>query len=165
MTSERLPSERDDFGRPTAPLSWVDLLSVSAYWLAITTLMGALSVIIIPRFVEAVVGPSSEPLAAPAGALLTIPGVLIAILVQPTVGAISDHTRTRLGRRKPYILAGTLLDMVFLAFAAWAFINTNYWAFMAAVMLLQFSSDRAESCGGHPGTTAFEQGADAFEPA
>ena len=44
---------RDEFGRPTAPLSWPDLLAVSAYWLAITTLMGALSVIIIPRFVEA----------------------------------------------------------------------------------------------------------------
>jgi MFS family permease len=136
--------ERDAFGRPTAHLSWSDLVSVSAYWLAITTLMGALSVIIIPRFVEAVVGPSSEPLAAPAAALLTIPGVLIAILVQPTIGAISDHTRTRLGRRKPYILAGTLLDMVFLTFAAWAFLNESYWAFMAAVMLLQFSSNFAQ---------------------
>jgi MFS family permease len=136
--------DRDALGRPTAPLSWADLLSVSAYWLAITTLMGALSVIIIPRFVEAVVGPSSQPLAAPAGALLTIPGVLIAILVQPTIGAISDHTRTRLGRRKPYILAGTLLDMVFLAFAAWAFTNGSYWAFMAAVVLLQFSSNFAQ---------------------
>jgi MFS family permease len=136
--------ERDALGRPTTPLSWADLLSVSAYWLAITTLMGALSVIIIPRFVESVVGPSSEPLAAPAAALLTIPGVLIAILVQPTIGAISDHTRTRLGRRKPYILAGTLLDMVFLTFAAWAFLNESYWAFMAAVMLLQLSSNFAQ---------------------
>ncbi len=139
-----VPPDRDELGRPTARLSWPDLLSVSAYWLAITTLMGALSVIIIPRFVEAVVGPSSEPLAAPAGALLTIPGVLIAILVQPTVGAISDHTRTRIGRRKPYILAGTLLDMVFLAFAAWAFLAGSYWLFMAAVVLLQFSSNFAQ---------------------
>ena len=136
--------KRDGLGRPTAHLGAYDLFAVSAYWLAITTLMGALSVIIIPRFVEAVIGPSSEPLAAPAGALLTIPGVLIAILVQPTIGAISDHTRTRLGRRKPYILAGTLLDMVFLAFAAWAFLNGSYWAFMAAVMLLQFSSNFAQ---------------------
>ncbi len=144
MTATTADQHRDELGRPTTPLSWPDLLSVSAYWLAITTLMGALSVIIIPRFVEAVVGPSSEPLAAPAGALLTIPGVLIAILVQPTVGAISDHTRTRLGRRKPYILAGTLLDMVFLAFAAWAFMAGSYWAFMAAVVLLQFSSNFAQ---------------------
>lgn len=143
MVTHPLP-EHDAVGRPTAPLSWADLLSVSAYWLAITTLMGALSVIIIPRFVEAVVGPSSEPLAAPAAALLTIPGVLIAILVQPTIGAISDHTRTRLGRRKPYILAGTLLDMVFLTIAAWAFLSESYWAFMVAVMLLQFSSNFAQ---------------------
>ncbi len=144
MASPTADLDRDSLGRPTAHLGWADLLAVSAYWLAITTLMGALSVIIIPRFVEAVVGPSSEPLAAPAGALLTIPGVLIAILVQPTIGAISDNTRTRLGRRKPYILAGTLLDMVFLAFAAWAFMEGSYWAFMGAVMLLQFSSNFAQ---------------------
>ena len=144
MTGATADLDRDDLGRPTAALGWSDLLSVSAYWLAITTLMGALSVIIIPRFVEAVVGPSSEPLAAPAGALLTIPGVLIAIVVQPTIGAISDHTRTRLGRRKPYILVGTLLDMVFLSLAAWAFMAGSYWAFMGAVVLLQFSSNLAQ---------------------
>jgi MFS family permease len=136
--------KRDALGRPTARLSAYDLFAVSAYWLAITSLMGALSVIIIPRFVEVVVGPSSEPLAAPAGALLTIPGVVIAILVQPTIGAISDNTRTRLGRRKPYILAGTLLDMAFLSFAAWAFLAESYWAFMAAVMLPQLSSNFAQ---------------------
>jgi MFS family permease len=144
LTSDAADDERDVLGRPTARLSAYDLFAVSAYWLAITSLMGALSVIIIPRFVEAVVGPSSEPLAAPAGALLTIPGVIIAIVVQPTIGAISDNTRTRLGRRKPYILAGTLLDMVFLSFAAWAFLAESYWAFMAAVMLLQLSSNFAQ---------------------
>lgn len=142
--AELFELDRDALGRPTAHLSWWDLAAVSAYWLAITTLMGALSVIIIPRFVEAVVGPSSEPLAAPAAALLTIPGVLIAIVVQPTIGAISDNTRAAIGRRKPFILAGTLLDMVFLAFAAWAFMAGSYWAFMAAVLLLQFSSNFAQ---------------------
>jgi MFS family permease len=64
--------------------------------------------------------------------------------VQPTMGSISDHTRTRIGRRKPYILAGTLLDMVFLGFAAWAFWSQSYWAFVAAVALLQFSSNFAQ---------------------
>ena len=41
--------------------------------------------------------------------------VLIAILVQPTVAALSDHTSSPLGRRKPYIVFGSLLDLVFLA--------------------------------------------------
>ena len=48
MTGATADLDRDDLGRPTAALGWSDLLSVSAYWLAITTLMGALSVIIIP---------------------------------------------------------------------------------------------------------------------
>ena len=31
------------------------------------------------------------------------------VVIQPTIGAISDHTASRLGRRKPYILVGGLL--------------------------------------------------------
>jgi len=136
--------DRDEFGRPKAPLPVGQLLAVSAYWLAITTLMGALSVVIIPEFVKAVVGPPTEPLAPLAEAALTIPGVFIAIAVQPTIGAISDHTRSRIGRRKPYILTGTLLDMAFLSFAAWMFMSGSFLGFMAAVMALQFSSNFAQ---------------------
>ena len=40
--------------------------------------------------------------------------MLIAVLVQPIAGSISDYTISRFGRRKPYILVGTLLDVVFL---------------------------------------------------
>ena len=36
------------------------------------------------------------------------------------------------------------MDLVFLTFAAWAFWNQNYWAFVAAVVLLQFSSNFAQ---------------------
>ena len=76
-------------------------------------------------------GSSTHPLAGLAIGVITTAGVLIAILVQPTMGAISD-TRSRLGRRKPYIIAGTLMDIVFLTFAAWAFWNEAYWAFVGA---------------------------------
>ena len=47
-------------------------------------------------------------------AVVQAAGVIIAIIVQPTVGSISDYTITRFGRRKPYILIGTMLDLVFL---------------------------------------------------
>jgi MFS family permease len=138
--------DRDEFGRPKTPLSWWHLLAVTAYWLAITVLWGAFTFSVIPRLVESpgVLGDSSHPLAGLAIGLITTAGVLIAILVQPTMGSISDNTRSRLGRRKPYILIGTALDLVFLAFAAWAFWNQNYWAFVGAVALLQFSSNFAQ---------------------
>ncbi len=138
--------DRDEFGRPKAPLSTGRLLAVTAYWLAITTLMGALTFSVIPRLVESdgVLGSAQHPLAGLAIGAITTIGVVIAILVQPTMGAISDHTRHRLGRRKPYIIAGTAMDLVFLAFLAWAFWNELYWPFLAGVALLQFSSNFAQ---------------------
>ena len=138
--------DRDEFGRPKAPLSTGRLLAVTAYWLAITTLMGALTFSVIPRLVESegVLGSAKHPLAGLAIGAITTIGVVIAILVQPTMGAISDHTRHRLGRRKPYIIAGTAMDLVFLAFLAWAFWNELYWPFLAGVALLQFSSNFAQ---------------------
>jgi MFS family permease len=138
--------DRDEFGRPKQALAVGQLLAVTAYWLAITVLWGAFTFSVIPRLVESpgVLGSSTHPLAGLAIGLITTAGVLIAILVQPTMGAISDHTRSRLGRRKPYIIIGTFLDLLFLAFAAWAFWNESYWAFVAAVALLQFSSNFAQ---------------------
>jgi len=137
---------RDAQGRPTAPLSWWRLLAVTAYWLAITVLWGAFTFSIIPRLVESkgVLGSSTHPLAGLAIGVITTAGVIIAIVVQPTMGAISDHTRTRLGRRKPFILAGTAMDIVFLSLAALAFWNQAYWPFVGAVALLQFSSNFAQ---------------------
>jgi MFS family permease len=138
--------DRDEFGRPKSELSWVQLLAVTAYWLAITVLWGAFTFSVIPRLVESkgVLGSSTHPLAGLAIGLITTFGVLIAIFVQPTMGAISDHTQSRIGRRKPFIMIGTAMDLVFLTFAAWAFWNQNYWAFVVAVALLQFSSNFAQ---------------------
>jgi MFS family permease len=72
--------------------------------------------------------------------LIAVP-VFVAILVQPTVAAISDYTISRWGRRKPYILIGTLLDVVFL----WALATSHtFEAILVFVLLLQFSSNFAQ---------------------
>ena len=67
--------------------------------------------------------------------------VIIAVLVQPTVGSISDYTISRWGRRKPYILIGSLLDLVFLIGIA---TSNTLLAVGAFVVLLQFSSNFAQ---------------------
>jgi MFS family permease len=64
----------------------------------------------------------------------------VAILVQPTVGAMSDYAVTRWGRRKPFIVVGSLLDLVFLFGIA----TSNTLLMLAAfVILLQFSTNIA----------------------
>ena len=76
-----------------------------------------------------------------AEAIIVNLGVIIAILVQPTVAAISDHTTSRLGRRKPYIIVGTCSTWsscvgLYLA-GAWIGVLVFY-------CLLQFSSNFAQ---------------------
>ena len=141
-------------GRPTEELSLRELFDLNAYWLAINILWGAIGISLLPiLMIDLVCGgkaactsptpilPSLSVDKGAAEAIIVNVGVLIAILVQPTVAAISDHTSSRLGRRKPYIIVGTVLDMVFLVglYLAGAWIGV-----LLFYCLLQFSSNFAQ---------------------
>ena len=125
-------------GRPTRELPLRQLLTLSIYWLGINAMWTGLHVIILPKRMEAMFGPASAGLAL---GLITLAGVITAIIVQPTVGAISDYAVTRWGRRKPFIVIGSLLDIVFL----WAVAASDtYIALVVALVLLQFASNFAQ---------------------
>jgi MFS family permease len=99
--------------RPTASLSVGHLARISLYWLGLTAIDGAVGVFTQNRL-------NYDGFAEPLEVgrilfLLSIPVAVLSILIQPTVGAISDYTVSRWGRRKPYIVFGSLLDLVFLA--------------------------------------------------
>ena len=99
--------------RPTASLSVGHLGRISLYWLGLTAIDGAVGVFTQNRL-------NYDGFADPLEVgrilfLLSIPVAVLSILIQPTVGAISDYTISRWGRRKPYIVFGSLLDLVFLA--------------------------------------------------
>ena len=68
-------------------------------------------------------------------------GAIAPIIIQPTVGVISDYTVTRWGRRKPYIVVGSLFDVVFLAGLAF---NNDFVAMVGFYFLLQVSSNFAQ---------------------
>ena len=121
--------------RPLLPFS--HLLKLSIYWLGILTIWGGLNNIILPARIDAIDK-------ANAGFLLAVingAAVLMAIVVQPTVGIISDYTVTRWGRRKPYIVIGASLDVVFLIGLA---LSQTYLMILVFLVLLQFSSNFAQ---------------------
>ena len=67
-------------------------------------------------------GPVTEELGASPFlfGLIWLAGPFTGMVVQPLIGALSDKTRTPLGRRRPYLLGGALLS----AIALWAFPNS-----------------------------------------
>lgn len=124
--------------RPTKPLALGHLVRISLYWLGLTAIDGAVGLFIQNRLNF---GGFADPLeVGRISFLLSIPAAIISILIQPTVGSISDYTVSRWGRRKPYIVIGSLLDVVFLAGIATA---NNVLMLGAFVALLTFSTNIA----------------------
>jgi len=72
--------------------------------------------------------------------LLTFVGLIIAMIVQPITGALSDGWKSRFGRRRPLAVFGTLFDFIFLSILAWA--GGLVWLFVGYIGL-QFSSNIA----------------------
>jgi MFS family permease len=134
-TEQRGPS--GEAGRPVELLPLSHLLRLSAYWLGLTAVFGGIGLILQER-IDELVAPDVEGAAL---GLMQIAGVAIAVVVQPTVGSISDYTISRFGRRKPYILIGSLLDVVFLFGIA---TSQTYLSVTAFLVLLQFSSNFAQ---------------------
>ncbi|MBI3752257.1 MAG: MFS transporter [Chloroflexi bacterium] len=134
------PTEGDwsdeDAARPTIPLPLRQLFQISLYWLGINAIMGGINVAIVERV--------SVWFPADKGFYITLQGFLILavnIIVQPTVGMISDYTKSRWGRRKPYIAIGATLDVVFIVGLA---TSNTYVVLVAFLALLQFSSNFAQ---------------------
>jgi MFS family permease len=72
--------------------------------------------------------------------LLTFVGLMIAMIVQPITGALSDGWTSRFGRRRPLAVLGTLFDFLFLSILAWS--GGLIWLFIGYGGL-QFSSNIA----------------------
>ncbi len=123
--------------RPTDRLPMLQLFQVSLYWLGISLIMGGIGVVVqkqVPAFVPG-------DLQGPALALQSIVTMIMASLIQPTVGMISDYTVSRWGRRKPFIAIGATLDVLFLYGIGSA---NDYVTLVAFLIAVQFSSNFAQ---------------------
>lgn len=110
-----------------------DLLKLNSFSFGITGFIFAMDTVVLPVIVLTV---------APEGfkntylAVLGISGLLMAAMVQPTIGRISDRYQSRLGRRVPFIFWGATFAAIGLIgirlapnfgvlFAVWIFIQAN----------------------------------------
>ena len=70
-----------------------------------------------------------------ANAIMSIDNIL-AIFMLPLFGALSDKTRTPIGKRTPYILAGTILAVVLMVVMGIFNEERNFWGFIIALILV-----------------------------
>jgi MFS family permease len=124
--------------QPAGRLGHLDFVVLSLYWVAIGYLWQSLATLILPEMVQSLVGHEHKGIA-----LSTLEGIgtIMAVVWQPLVGSISDRTRTPWGRRRPFVFAGTVGDVLFLTGIA---LSGSYWVLVLFYFLLQTASNTAQ---------------------
>jgi len=115
-----------------------DFIVLACYWVAIGYLWQSLGTLILPDMVLHLVGPAVKGTAL---SVLEGIGTVMAIVWQPMMGAVSDRTRSRFGRRRPFIFGGTVSDVLFLTGLA---LSGGYWVLVIFYFLLQTASNTAQ---------------------
>ena len=94
-------------------ISWPEHFFINSYWLGINISSGVLTPLLIPYLVLLFMPEAQKNTYL---ANLRVIGLAVAMLVQPLIGLLSDRNTSPMGRRRPYIIAGALGNLVFLAF-------------------------------------------------
>lgn len=141
MATEPVPTPAmagiaEDVGeRPTSPLALTSLLQISVYWFALNAIWGGFEL-----FQQERTGEMLGQEARLAVGVMDVLAAPIAMLTMPVMGSISDHVGTRWGRRKPFILVGSLLASASLVGLALA---PSFAMLLFFFLCLQFTSNVA----------------------
>jgi MFS family permease len=115
---------------------WYDYITINIYWFGLTAVSqsnGLIQPLLIQRFAT----PEQQ------GTFygnMRLYSLMVALLVQALAGMLSDRSLSKYGKRRPYILIGTLLNVVAL-FAIGA--SPTYWFLFLWVVFSQVASNIA----------------------
>lgn len=128
-------------------VSLFEQININVFWIANNFHWQALLAIVIPSMVAKLLDPAQKDINL---AIVVIWGTLVAVVVNPLVGAISDYATFRMGRRRPFMIWGTVLNVIVLVLFAFSPSFTSSHAvllllFSLLFLLLQFSNNFANS--------------------
>lgn len=134
---------------PMKRMSTLEQFYLSFFWLSSNVLWGAVLIVLVQSQVIRMV---PDAVKGTAVGLAVGLGSISGILLPPFMGAWSDRARFKMGRRRPFMLIGTainLLGLVGLAYfpflsasPLWGF-TVAFWYFVAAYLVTNFSSNFA----------------------
>ena len=89
-------------------IRWYDYITFNVYFFGLTTLSQTMG-LITPLLIQQFVGESQKGTFYGTFRLFSL---MVALLAQALMGLLSDHSTSRFGRRRPFILIGTLVTAV-----------------------------------------------------
>ncbi len=123
-------------GEPTARLSFGRLAAINAFWFGGGAHWQPIYISLIPVGATLIAGSNADLLIG----RVTAAGGVFALVTPILVGWLSDRTVTRWGRRRPWMVAGTILNIIGLGSLA---LSTNQLTFIAAYLVVQLSNNAA----------------------
>jgi len=123
------------------PLRWYDYITININWFALTTRGQVLTPLIVPLLVQQFMG---ESLKGTYVGRMRLWALMAALLMQALMGIVSDRSRMRLGRRRPFIVIGTFLEIIIFAligFTAGLEGITGYWVLFALYLVSMLTSN------------------------
>ncbi len=126
-------------------LRWYDLITINIYWFALNLRSQTLSPLIIPLLVQQFIGEESKGSAVGS---IRLWALMTAVLVQALMGILSDRSTAKLGRRRPFILLGTLGEIIIfglIGFSASLEGQTGYAVLFGLYILSAMASNTAHA--------------------
>ena len=126
-------------------MRWYDLVTINAYWFALTTRAQVLTPLIIPLLVQEFVGDAAKGRYV---GVMRLWALMAAVLLQALMGMFSDRSTLRWGRRRPFIVVGTVGEWaVFILIGLTASLDrmTGYWVLFGLYLLSMISSNTAHA--------------------
>lgn len=139
-------------------LKWYELLTLNGYQLGLSMASNVISPLLLPALVLAFMPPEKKNTYT---ALVYVTGLAVAMFIQPVMGMLSDRNTSKMGRRRPFIILGALLNILFLGVVGaslWfkgsplnAFFQSGFGitaslaVLLLGIILLQFSSNISQA--------------------
>src|SRR6267378_2606003 len=121
---------------PTARLSFGRLAAINAFWFGGGAHWQPIYISLIPVGATLIAGSNADLLIG----RVTAAGGVFALLTPIVVGWLSDRTVTRWGRRRPWMVAGSVLNIIGLGLLA---LSSSQLTFVAAYLVVQLSNNAA----------------------
>jgi MFS family permease len=126
-------------------IHWYDYITININWFALTTRSQVLTPLVIPLLVQQFVGETTKGAAV---GTLRLWALMAALLFQSLMGILTDRNTSRFGRRRPFIVIGTLGEIVIfmlIGFSAGLEGMTGYWVLFGLFLLSMLTSNTSQA--------------------